>query len=430
MLALLPAWVKVCNRSNRPSVAGWLQTSQRAMAQEDLLIMAFGREPADGGHKRWQRRTLLAQAGGGIDDKTGAVVSPVHLATTFLRDPDNQYRSGFAYGRPDNATVREAESILAALEGAAAVRVFGSGMSAATAVFLALSPGDHIVAPKVMYWGLRHWLLTEAVRWGLRVDLVDTDDGAAIEEAVRVSETKLIWLETPANPLWTISDIAAVAEIAHRSGATLAVDATASSPILTRPLELGADLVMHSATKYLNGHSDVVAGALATARVNELWQRIERMRAAQGMILGPFEAYLLIRGMRTLDLRVRAASAAALELATRLSNHPCVSEVLYPGLPAHQGHAVAARQMVGGFGGMLSVRVRGGDAAAIATAAAVRLWKRATSLGGVESLIEHRASVEGPGSPCPIDLLRLSAGIEDVDDLYADLDSALLLSRG
>jgi cystathionine gamma-synthase len=400
------------------------------MVQEDLLVMAFGKEPVESGRQRWQPRTLLAQAGGGIDDKTGAVVSPVHLATTFLRDPDNQYRRGFAYGRPDNATVREAESILAALEGAASACVFGSGMSAATAVFLALSPGDHVIAPKVMYWGLRRWLLTEAVRWGLRVDLVDADNGVAIEAAVRASETKLIWVETPANPLWTISDIAAVAEIAHRSGATLAVDATASSPILTRPLELGADLVMHSATKYLNGHSDVVAGALATRRVDQLWQRIEQMRAARGMILGPFEAYLLIRGMRTLDLRMRAASAAALELATRLRDHPCVSEVLYPGLSSHRGHAVAARQMVGGFGGMLSVRVRGGEAAAVATAAAVRLWKRATSLGGVESLIEHRASVEGAGSPCPVDLLRLSTGIEDVEDLYADLDAALLHSRG
>jgi cystathionine gamma-synthase len=277
-----------------------------------------------------------------------------------------------------------------------------------------------------MYWGLRDWLVTEAVRWGLRVDLVDADNAPAIEILVRASQTKLIWIETPANPLWTISDIAAVAEIAHRHGARLAVDATASSPILTRPLALGADLVMHSATKYLNGHSDVVAGVLATARMDEWWQRIERIRAAQGMILGPFEAYLLIRGMRTLDLRVRAASAAALELATRLRNHPRISDVLYPGLPAHPGHGIAARQMTGGFGGMLSVRVRGGAAAAVATAAAVHLWKRATSLGGVESLIEHRASVEGPSSPCPVDLLRLSTGIEDVDDLYADLDCALL----
>ena len=373
----------------------------------------------------YSRRSLAAQALGTIDAATRAIVLPVHVATTFVRDPDNAYRSGNAYGRPDNATVREAEAIIAMLEGAAAALVFGSGMSAALAVLLSLAPGDHVVAPRVMYWALRNWLAGDATARGLDVELVDTDDLAAVRAALRPRATRLVWLETPANPLWTITDIAAVCEIAHAAGALVAVDSTCATPVLTHPLALGADIVMHAATKYLNGHSDVVAGALAVAHPDELWDRVKRVRTMHGMILGPLEAYLLIRGMRTLHLRVAQASANAMELATRLNRHPAVAEVLYPGLATHPGHAIAARQMQGGFGGMLSIRVRGGETAAVAAAAGVKLWKRATSLGGVESLIEHRASIEGPGSPCPPDLLRLSTGIEDADDLYRDLDRAL-----
>jgi cystathionine gamma-synthase len=326
--------------------------------------------------------------------------------------------------------VREAEAVIAALEGAADAMVFGSGMSAATALFLALAPGDHVIAPKVMYWSLRNWLMTEATRWGLRVDLVDASDPEAVRRAVRPGETKLVWIETPANPLWSLTDIAAVAGIAHAAGAILAVDSTCATPMLTRPLEHGADIVMHAATKYLGGHSDVVAGALATAWADALWERVRRNRTTLGQILGPLEAFLLVRGMRTLPLRVEAASTSAMELARRFARHHAVAEVLYPGLPSHPGHDVARRQMEGGFGGMLSIRVRGGQSAAITTAAGVELWKRATSLGGVESLIEHRASIEGAGSPCPPDLLRLSTGIEDVDDLYADLDRALGAAHG
>ncbi|MGH6926497.1 MAG: trans-sulfuration enzyme family protein [Propylenella sp.] len=377
------------------------------------------------GRRRWTTRTLAAQALGRIDEATRAVVPSIHVATTFIRDPDNQYRSGFSYGRPDNATVREAEAVIAALEGTADAMVFGSGMAAATALFLALSPSDHVLAPKVMYWSLRNWLMTDATRWGLNVDLVDMTDPGAVQAAVRAGQTKLFWIETPANPLWSITDIAAVAGIAHAAGAALAVDSTAATPMLTRPLEHDADIVMHAATKYLGGHSDVVAGALATARADALWERIRRNRTMLGQILGPLEGYLLIRGMRTLPLRVEAASASAMELAERLSTHPAVAEVLYPGLTGHPGHDVARRQMRGGFGGMLSIRVKGGEPAAISAAARVELWRRATSLGGVESLIEHRASIEGPGSPCPPDLLRLSTGIEDVGDLFADLDRAL-----
>ena len=373
----------------------------------------------------WSKRSLAAQAMGKIEPVTKAIVPPIHLATTFIRDEDNAYRSGFSYGRPDNATVREAEAVLAMLEDGAQALLFASGMAAATTVFQALAPGDHVVAPRVMYWGLRSWLASEATRWGLKVDFVETDDLAALEAAVRPGATRLVWIETPANPLWTITDIAGAAEVAHRAGARLAVDSTAASPVHTRPLALGADIVMHAATKVLNGHSDVLAGALVAAREDAFWARVVNIRQSQGAILGPFEAYLLMRGMRTLHLRAAAQAASAQPLAEWLSAHPNVARVLYPGLPQHPGHDVAARQMEGGFGFMLSIQVTGGERAAIATAARVSLWKRATSLGGVESLIEHRASVEGPSTPCPPDLLRLSTGIEDAEDLFRDLDEAL-----
>jgi cystathionine gamma-synthase len=369
--------------------------------------------------------TLAAQALGWIDEQTGAVVLPVHTATTFLRDPDNQYRRGRGYGRSDNATYDQPEALITALEGGAASLVFASGMAAAAAVFHSLPAGSHVVAPRVMYWALRRWLGTQAESGALAVDFVDMASLDAVRAAVAPGRTRLVWIETPANPLWTITDIAGAAEIAHTAGALLAVDSTAATPVLTRPLAHGADIVMHSATKYLNGHSDVIAGSLTTGRKDEFWQRAVAARSGHGAILGSFEAYLLLRGMRTLYPRVERACHSAQLIAERLTAHPRVLEVLYPGLPSHPGHAIAARQMTGGFGGMLSIRVRGGEAAAIATAARVELWKRATSLGGVESLLEHRASIEGVGSPVPPDLLRLSVGIEDPDDLIADLETAL-----
>ncbi|MET0741779.1 MAG: aminotransferase class V-fold PLP-dependent enzyme [Microvirga sp.] len=376
---------------------------------------------------RWSKRSLAAQAMGHVDPITKAVVMPIHVATTYIRDEDNAYSSGYVYGRPDNATTREAEAVLAMLEEAeAGALLFSSGMAAATAVFQALEPGDHVVASKVMYWALRSWLSTEARRWGLVVDFVETDDLDALRGAVVAGRTRLVWIETPSNPLWTITDIAGAAEIAHAAGARLAVDSTTASPIHTRPLRLGADIVMHAATKVLNGHSDVVAGALAGAAADPIWQRIVSVRKMQGAILGPFESYLLMRGMRTLHVRAGTQARSAMALAERLSAHPRVARVLYPGLPQHPGHDVAARQMENGFGYMLSIQLIGGEAAAIGTAARVGLWKRATSLGGVESLIEHRASIEGPGTPCPVDLLRLSTGLEDPEDLFTDLDEALL----
>ena len=369
--------------------------------------------------------TIAAQALGRVDEATRAIIPPVHVSTTYIRDPDNQYRSGRIYARADNPAFDAPEAVLCALEQGAQAALFASGMAAATAVFQALAPGDHVLAPKVMYWSLRNWLMTFATQWGLQVELVDMSDVAAVQRAIRPGQTRLVWIETPANPLWSVTDIAATAAIAHQAGAVLAVDSTVATPVLSQPLRLGADLVMHAATKYLNGHSDLIAGALVTREDNELWQRIRRVRAQLGGTLGSFEAWLLLRGMRTLHLRVNAACASAQRIAEHFSRHALVAEVLYPGLPASPGHAVAARQMHGGFGGMLSIRARGGEAAAIATAAQVQLWKRATSLGGTESLIEHRASVEGPGSPAPMDLLRLSVGIEHVDDLIDDMEQAL-----
>ncbi len=304
--------------------------------------------------------TIAAQALGWVDQTTRAITPPVHFSSTYERDADNAYRSGRNYSRTDNPTYDQPEAVLANLEGGAAAMLFASGMAAATAVFQTLAPGDHIIAPSVMYWSLRNWLLAFAKQWGLGLSLVDMRDANAIKRAVVAGRTKLVWVETPANPLWHVTDIAAAVEIAHAAGATIAIDSTAATPVFTKPLALGADIVMHSATKYLNGHSDVIAGALVTREENALWDRLKLFRLQQGAVLGPFEAWLLLRGMRTLFPRVRASAATAALLANRLASNPHLEEVLYPGLPNSPGHAVAARQMNGGFGGMLSIRVKGG----------------------------------------------------------------------
>ena len=349
---------------------------------------------------------------------------PIHVSTTFIRDPDNQYRTGYSYGRPDNATVRQTEAVIAALEGAHEALLFGSGMAAATSVVLALPPGSHVLAPQVCYWGLRDWLKNEAPLFGYRVDLVDMSNVEAVRAAMK-PDTKLVWIETPANPLWTITDIAAVAEIAHAGGALLGIDSTAATPLFTKPLvarrrhrdALGDEV---SERPFRRGRGR----ARRSARGRDCGHASSRCAAITARSSGRSR-----RGCCCADCarskcacmrrpKARACSPRA------FANHQSVSSVLYPGLPSHPGHAVAARQM-SGFGGMLSVRVKGGERAAIDAAARVKLWKRATSLGGVESLIEHRASIEGPGSPCPPDLLRLSVGLEDPDDLYDDLDRAL-----
>jgi cystathionine gamma-synthase len=384
--------------------------------------------------KKNHPETISAQGLGWTDEATRAVIPPIHVSTTYLRDADNQYRSGRVYARADNPAFDQAEAVINALEGGHQTLLFASGMAAATAVFQALSPGDHVLAPQVMYWSLRNWLMTFATSWGLHVELIDMTSPAAVQAALRTGKTKLVWIETPANPLWSITDIAATARLTHAAGALLAVDSTVATPVLTQPLAHGADLVMHAATKYLNGHSDLIAGALVTREDSAYWQRVRKVRAQVGGTLGSFEAWLLLRGMRTLHLRVKAACASAQQVAEHFAAHPLVAEVLYPGLPNCHGHVVAKSQMQGGFGGMLSLQVKGGknggEAAAIAVAAHTQIWKRATSLGGTESLIEHRASVEGAGTPAPPDLLRLSVGIEHVDDLIADLEQALLKSQG
>lgn len=371
------------------------------------------------------RETIAAQGGGSVDAATGAVVPPIHLATTFVRDADNQYRRGFCYGRSDNATVRQTEDVLTALEGGAATLLLASGMAAAATTFLALERPAHVVAPTAMYWGLRQWLVEDAPGHGIETTFVDAGDPKALADAIRPGRTRLVWIETPSNPTWSITDIAAAARIAHADGALLAVDSTVPTPVLTQPIALGADLVLHSATKYLNGHSDVVAGAIVFADALGMYERAARLRTMLGSIVGAFEAALLLRGMRTLHVRVRHQSGSAMTIAQTFARHPAVGTVLYPGLATHPGHVTAAVQMRDGFGGMLSLRLADGEAAAIAVASRLRVWKRATSLGGVESLVEHRSSIEGAGSPCPPDLLRLSVGLEAVEDLVADLEQAL-----
>ncbi len=368
--------------------------------------------------------TLAARGLGWIEPGAHGIVPPIHLATTFERAADQSLPGGRSYIRAQAPAYDQPEALLKALEGGAGALLFSSGMAAATAAFLALAPGDHALAPEEGYWGLKQWLIDFGQRQGLAVDFVDMTDLAKVQAAVK-PRTRLIWAETPANPTWSIADIAGLAAIAHKAGARLTIDSTAATPVHTRPLALGADLVMHSATKYLNGHSDVLCGALIAGKADDYWQRITDLRAQAGAVPGPFEAWLLLRGMRTLYVRVRQSSTSAMAIAERFAGDPRVAVVLYPGLASHPGHDIAARQMQGGFGAMLSFRVAGGRNAALRMAARVKLWTRATSLGGVESLIEHRASVEGPHSKVPQDLLRLSVGIEETGDLIADLDQAL-----
>ena len=370
--------------------------------------------------------TLVAQALGEIDAATGALAPAIAVSTNYKQAADGSYHQGRVYTRADNPTYEQAERMLAMLEGArGGCILLASGMAAAIAVFQSLLPGDHVVVARVLYWGVRKWLAEFGLSWGLDVEFVDTTDLGAVKAALRPGSTRLVWLETPANPTWEITDLAAVCALAHAAGARVAVDNTVPTPVLTRPIELGADLVVHSATKYLNGHSDVLAGAVVSACNDPFWQRIRSWRRTAGAVPGPFEAWLLVRGMRTLFLRVRRASETALAVARHFEVHPGLRAVLYPGLASHPGHAIAARQMSGGFGGMLSIRIAGGAEQAKAVLARVEVFKRATSLGGVESLIEHRSSMEGPSSPVPDDLLRLSIGIEAPADLIADLERAL-----
>jgi len=363
--------------------------------------------------------TILAQGLGLMDEQHLGLIPGIFPSTTYERAADNSYPNGKIYTRDHNPNYEQPEQVLAALEKGADAMLFSSGMSAAISVFMALKPGDHAIMPEIMYWSLRNWLQNFASEWGVETSFVKNGNLDAVKAAVRPGQTKLLWLETPANPTWEIEDIAAWAQIAKECGARLAVDNTIATPLLCNPLVLGADIVMHSATKYLNGHSDVLAGALICKTKDAFWDKICGIRASGGAVLGPFEAWLLMRGMRTLSVRVKQASSNALTFSQQIEKHPNVEAVLYPGLESFKGHELAKRQMSGGFGGMLSVRIKGGSQAAIDVAAKLKLFKR------VESLVEHRASVEGKGTLCPDDLLRLSMGIESVDDLVADFIQAL-----
>ena len=370
--------------------------------------------------------TVNAQALRQIDSKTGGLSPAIFPSTTYVRDKNYELiDSRHSYGRDENPGFVVAENVLAELEGGSAALLFSSGMAAAMAIMQSLEPGDEVVAPKIMYWGLRKWLVRFCDQWGLKLSVFDPADPGALARAVAKGKTRLLWMESPCNPTWDVIDIAAAAEVAHGVGATLVVDATVATPVLTQPIKHGADLVVHSATKYLNGHCDVVAGAVVTARQDDLWERIREVRLQGGAIIGTFEAWLLQRGMRTLFLRVHKASESAMAIARHFEGHPSLNTVLYPGLPSHPGHEVARRQMNGGFGGMLSLRVGGDAHRALDVVKRCRVFTRATSLGGVESLIEHRYSIEGEKSPIPKDLLRLSIGIESVDDLIDDLEQAL-----
>ena len=368
--------------------------------------------------------TLLAQGGHFVDRETGAVVPPIHSATTYARN--SRYELGdYAYSRDANPTCAQVEHVLARLEGAEEALVFSSGMAAVSAFFDTVSAGGHVVAPRVMYHGAADLLRRLADRRGVEVSFFDASEPGALEAAARPGRTSVVWVETCVNPTWDVIDVRAAAETARNVGAVLAVDATATPPVAMRALELGADIVFHSATKYLAGHSDLLAGVLATRSADERWDEISAARTRMGGVLGAFEAWLLLRGMRTLHLRYERQAANALAIARHFEGRAGIEAVLYPGLASHAGHEIAKRQTAGTFGAMLSLLVEGGAEAAKRVATRTRLFVPATSLGGVESLIEHRASVEGPLSAVPENLLRLSVGIERADELIADLEQAL-----
>lgn len=373
--------------------------------------------------RKWKVETLAVHAGAEIDAATGAVTPPIHLSTTFERQPDGSYPHGYIYTRTNNPNREALEHALAALEGGEAAACFASGSAAAAAVFRTLRPGDHVVAPDDLYHGITKLLKQVFIPWGLHVSFVDTSDVDTVRGAWQ-DTTQLLWLETPSNPLLKISDVAALAELAHSRGALLACDATWTPPTVQNVLALGADLVMHSTTKYLAGHSDVLGGAVIARHAAGAFEGVRAVQNLEGAVPSPFDCWLVLRSLRTLPYRMRAHCENAGKVAAFLAAQPQVERVHYPGLASHPGHEVAQKQMQN-FGGMLSFEVVGGEAPAMRVAANVELFTRGTSLGGVESLIEHRASIEGPESTTPRGLLRVSVGLEHPDDLIDDLAGAL-----
>lgn len=375
--------------------------------------------------------SLLAHGGGGVDPATGAVVPPIQPATTFARDAEYRLISDtHLYARDDNDLVRQIESLIAELEGAADSRLFASGMAAIAATVRTVKPGGTILVQSGIYWGTTSWLRKHCDHAGIALIEADAADTARFCETLVESGPSLVLIETPSNPWLTVADIAPIADAAKTVGATVAVDATAATPLLMRPLALGADLVIHSATKALNGHSDVLAGLVSCRDADSAaWSFIRTERHDAGAILSSFDAYLLLRGLRTLALRMERMCANAQTIAETLAAHPAVEAVLYPGLADHPSHDCAKAQMHGGYGYLMSVMVKGGGANALAVAGRLELIKRATSLGGVESLVEHRHTIEGDATGVPENMLRLSVGIENADDLIADLTAALSPTR-
>ena len=366
--------------------------------------------------------TLAVHAGHTVDPATGAVSLPIHLSTTFERDAEGTYSRGFMYTRNNNPNRQALEQGISALEGGAAAAAFASGTGASMSIFQTLAPGDHVLAHVDAYYGTSRLLREIFQRWGLDISFVDMSDLHAVEKALR-PKTKLAWMETPSNPLLKIVDLAAVAKIIHAAGAICVCDNT-WAPTLQRPFDLGADLVLHSTTKYFGGHCDVLGGIVVSKVEDDFFQRIRSIQYEGGAVPSPFDCWLILRGMRTLPWRMRGHSENAMRVADFLSGHRKVSRVHYPGLKLHPGHEIAAKQM-STFGGMLSFEVKDGRDAAMSVAAKTKIITRATSLGGVESLIEHRASIEGAGTTSPEGLLRLSIGLENADDLIEDLDQAL-----
>jgi cystathionine gamma-synthase len=367
--------------------------------------------------------TKAIHAGAHVDAATGALAAPLHLSTTFERDEEGATPRGFSYVRDGNPTQSQLEEALAAIDSAAAALHFASGMAAGATLLQALAPGSHIILPDDSYYGFASLAREFFPPWGLAADFVAMEDLDAVRRALR-PETKIVWGESPSNPLLKVVDLAALASIAKEHGALFLVDSTFATPALQRPIELGADVVLHSTTKYLGGHSDVQGGSLAFRERGALLARVDHVRHLIGGVASPFNSWLVLRGIKTLAARMRVHCANAMAVARFLDGHPRVEAVHYPGLASHLRHDVARRQM-SDFGGMISFRVRGTRANALAVAARVRLFTRATSLGGVESLLEHRQSSEGPGSRTPENLLRMSIGLEHPDDLIADLAQAL-----
>jgi cystathionine gamma-synthase len=372
-----------------------------------------------------QPETIAAHSLKAVDPATGAVTPPLYTSSTYARDENYASRLEEDYIRNGSPTLWHAERAVAALEQGEEALLFASGMAAITALLETVPAGGHVAAPGVMYYGTRAWLKRLEAKGRIALTLFDPADQGAVAGAIDKGRTDLVWTETPLNPTWDVIDIERTARLAHEAGAILAADATASAAVTTKPLMLGADIVFHSATKYLNGHSDVLAGALITKQVNARWQEIQMLRTKTGAPLAPFEAWLLIRGLRTLYVRYRQASSNALAIARHFEKHPKIERVLYPGLPSHRGHDIAKRQMTDGFGGMLSLLIKGSAADAVRICTRLKVIVPATSLGGVESLAEHRKTVEGPESPVPDNLIRFSIGIEHVDDLIADIEQAL-----